>query len=124
MSRLIDADAIKLPKGFFEKVNNVPKFYEWLNTMPTIDPVPQLKWERDTAVEQLQQLGYGLGEKVKRGRWMPYEFGDETWHKCSECNTADQYGYRYTAYDGKEHVFFAVRHYCPNCGARMEEVTE
>ena len=59
-------------------------------------------------------------DPAKHGRWMPYEFGDETWHKCSECNTADQYGYRYTAFDGKENVFFSVRHYCPNCGARMD----
>ena len=39
--RLIDADAIRLPKGFFEKVDNVPKFYEWLSEQPTADPV---KW--------------------------------------------------------------------------------
>ena len=37
--RLIDADEIKLPKGFFEKVDNVPKFYEWLGTLPTVDAV-------------------------------------------------------------------------------------
>lgn len=36
--RLIDADAVKLPKGFFEKVDNVPKFYEWLDAQPTIEP--------------------------------------------------------------------------------------
>lgn len=42
--RPIDADAIKIPKGFFEKVDNVPKFYEWLNEQPTIDP-PQGEWE-------------------------------------------------------------------------------
>ncbi len=38
--RLIDADAIKLEKGFFEKVDNVPKFYEWLGKQPTVDAVP------------------------------------------------------------------------------------
>lgn len=36
--RLVDADAFNLPKGFFEKVDNVPKFYEWLNSLPTIVP--------------------------------------------------------------------------------------
>ena len=25
----------------------------------------QIKWERDTAINQLQQLGYGLGEKIE-----------------------------------------------------------
>lgn len=42
--RLIDADAIKLTKGFFEEVDNVPKFYEWLHEQPTIDPVKHGKW--------------------------------------------------------------------------------
>ena len=36
---IIDTDAIKLPEGFFEKVDNVPKFYDWLNSLPTIDAV-------------------------------------------------------------------------------------
>ena len=34
--RPIDADAIKLEKGFFENINNVPKFFEWLGKQPTI----------------------------------------------------------------------------------------
>lgn len=37
--RLIDADKIKLPQGFFEKIDNVPKFYEWLDKQPTVDAV-------------------------------------------------------------------------------------
>jgi len=41
--RTIDVDAIKLPKGFFEEVYNVPKFYEWLNEQPIIDAVPVVR---------------------------------------------------------------------------------
>lgn len=41
--RLIDADEIKLPKGFFNKFDNVPKFYEWLGTLPTVDAVPVVR---------------------------------------------------------------------------------
>lgn len=37
MMRLIDADAIRLPHGFFEKVDNVPKFYEWLDEQPSVE---------------------------------------------------------------------------------------
>lgn len=37
--RLIDADVITIPKGFFETVDNVPKFYEWLNEQLTVDAV-------------------------------------------------------------------------------------
>ena len=42
--RPIDADAIKIPKGFFEKVDTVPKLYEWLDEQPTIEP-QQGEWE-------------------------------------------------------------------------------
>lgn len=44
--KLIDINAIKLPEGFFEKVDNVPKFYDWINSLPTIDaePVRHGKW--------------------------------------------------------------------------------
>lgn len=45
--RLIDADEIKLEKGFFENINNVPKFFEWLGKQPTIDPVKHGRWEKD-----------------------------------------------------------------------------
>lgn len=37
--RLIDADAIRLKQGFFEEVDNVPKFYDWLDEQPTVDAV-------------------------------------------------------------------------------------
>lgn len=38
--RPIDADEVKLPKGFFENVTTVPRFYGWLDTIPTIDAAP------------------------------------------------------------------------------------
>lgn len=43
--RLIDADEVRLQKGFFEKVTNVPKFYEWLDSLPTVDAVKHGRWE-------------------------------------------------------------------------------
>lgn len=39
--RPIDADAIKLERGFFENIDNVPKFFEWLGKQPTVD---LMKW--------------------------------------------------------------------------------
>ena len=39
MSRYINVDTIRLPKGFFETVDNVPKFYEWLESLPPADVV-------------------------------------------------------------------------------------
>lgn len=41
--RPIDADEVKLPKGFFESVTTVPRFYGWLDTIPTIDAVPVVR---------------------------------------------------------------------------------
>lgn len=29
------------------------------------EPIEQIKWERDTAIQQLKDLGYGLGEKPR-----------------------------------------------------------
>lgn len=46
-------------------------------------------------------------------RWLPYEFGNERWHKCSACGKADEYI--------NERGIEAVRKYCPNCGAIMSE---
>lgn len=43
--RLVDVDEIKLQKGFFEKVDNVPKFYKWLGTLPTVDAVEVVRCE-------------------------------------------------------------------------------
>lgn len=77
--RLIDADAIELPRGFFEKVDNVPKFYEWLDKQPTIEAEP------------------------KHGRWI----WQGHYLVCSEC--------------GREND---RTNYCPNCGAKMDEVEE
>lgn len=64
MSRLIDADAIKLQEGFFEKIDNVPKFYDWLNSLPTIDAEP-----------------------VRHGYWIErYGVYEGKYYKCSVCN--------------------------------------
>ena len=54
--RPIDADAIKLPKGFFEEVDNVPKFYEWLNEQPTINAVPVVRC-KDCRWKEQEQPG-------------------------------------------------------------------
>lgn len=48
----------------------------------------------------------------KKGKWSPYVFGNERWHQCSACGKADEYI--------NELGLVAVRKYCPNCGAEME----
>ena len=55
-----------------------------------------------------------------KGKWLPYEFGDYHWHKCSVCGKADKYietikRDNYPPYDME-----ARRNYCPACSAKME----
>ena len=49
-------------------VATLPSIEARLNELPTADVVSrevvnQIKWERDTAVQQLEELGYGFGER-------------------------------------------------------------
>ena len=46
-----------------------------INAMPSAEPISQIKWERDTAIAQLKELGYGFGEKPKSGARMEDENG-------------------------------------------------
>jgi len=57
---------------------------------------------------------------VIHAKWVPYEFGDVRWHKCSNCNKAMEYQSRYKSFDGKTHLIASVQNYCANCGAKME----
>ena len=82
-----------------------------IDEQQTIAPVSQLKWERDTAIEQLRQLGYSLGEKPRRGRWTKIFGGGGWWYACSECG----HHIPRTRYGNDWHS-----KYCPNCGARMD----
>ena len=62
------------------------------------------------AIEEVPSI-----EPIKHGRWLPYEFAtNKRWRKCSVCGTADEYI--------NEFGLVANRSYCPNCGARMDEV--
>ena len=68
------------------------------------------------------EKGYrdGLNDAVRHGKWIPFEFGDETWHKCTACGAADQYGTKHISHiTGKAHIVYSIRNYCPICGAKM-----
>lgn len=83
----------------------------------------QVKWERDIAIEQLTELGYSLGEKIKIGKWVKAvgdwctPGGDPVW-ECSECGKGRHvYGVEASTYqhDVADGQWVA----CPNCGAKM-----
>lgn len=69
----------------------------------------QVMWERDVAIEQLKELGYGLGEKPRTGHWimtgdyLTTDYSSTEYVKCSCCHV-----------DSLEEG-----NYCPNCGAKM-----
>lgn len=116
--RLVDVDEIKLPHGFFEKVDNVPKFYEWLGTLPTVDVDSLNAKHEDIGYEKGYRDGYAEAlnvtdnaEPVRHGHWLFYEEPDGYYHsECSECGQWCD-----------EDVFLKGKwHYCPNCGAKMD----
>ena len=50
-----------------------PEFFNEVADMLDQQPCDQIKWERDMAIAQLKELGYGLGEKPKTGHWIPVD---------------------------------------------------
>lgn len=71
----------------------------------------QVRWERDVALEQLNEIGLSFGEKPRHGRWRCIMSSDRP-HTiiCNYCNEAfDVWRADINKY-----------HYCPNCGARMD----
>ncbi len=53
-------------------------------------------------------------DEVQHGRWTRYEYStNNRWRKCSVCGKGDEYI--------NEFGFVAIRNYCPNCGAKMDD---
>lgn len=99
-----------------EEFNRYDSYLDEIKAIPTADVVgvavfEQVKWERDTALETLEEHGIGLGQIVKHGEWIEkhwYKRGD-CYHtkNCSLCNCAVKPKHTYN--------------YCPNCGAEMDK---
>jgi hypothetical protein len=101
-------------------------FYKLLKGMPSVTPktecsCDQIKWERDMAIAQLNELGYGLGEKPRTGHWIEGQTNNPNVHNilCSCC---------FEGYPSKGHANSQYTRekfkYCPNCGAKMIEPQE
>ena len=56
-----------------------------------------------------------------QGEWVPFEYGDERWHKCTACGVADRYIEYVERPNGTTGKLVAIRNFCPNCGADMRE---
>ena len=95
-----------------------------LNALPTAEQrtvTMKLEMDKDWVKKVMEEAELTFFAEPKKGKWVPYEFGDERWHKCTACGTADQYKTRVERDNGEVHYLTAVRNYCPICGARMEE---
>lgn len=98
MPRLIDAD--KLRKDVLDLPNCYNGFSDTYDKAMILDLVD----EQPTV------------DAVRHGRWIKNEYRSG-WH-CSCCGKDDLYAYAYTQNNERELQDF----YCPNCGAKMDEV--
>ena len=104
-------------KEFRCRIANAEYWQYKIKDLPPVTPKAecscnQIKWERDMAIAQLNELGYGLGEKPKTGhwinkkpRWIPSI--SMTIHDAYECSECGEPGIKYW------------RH-CIHCGSPME----
>lgn len=114
MTRYIDAN--ELLRNTIYNVRHVPYITESDVTFaPTADVVEQsvvdqIRWERDTAIAQLAEIGKGFGEQmddvveVKHGKWIVDDDGNIECSVCGHHGVGDLY--------------------CERCGADMREETE
>jgi hypothetical protein len=96
-----------------------------IRALPSVQPKPkpecsceQIKWERDMAIAQLNELGYGLGEKPRTGHWIEIAQYSDGKHKieCSECK-----GLIFSRGHANSFVVKNEYKFCPHCGVRMVE---
>ena len=107
--RLIDADALPKYTGYALSATEVAKAVE---NAPTIEAEPNncKYWDSESHFCALRRP---QAEPVRHGRWI--EYGVDKW-KCSECGGKDYYAFIYDTVGVK-----LQDHYCPFCGALMEE---
>ena len=86
----VSREAIKEKKVYSEERHEYVVPVAEIDWLPSVQPqsLEQIKWERETAIEQLEQLGYGLGEKVK-----PCEDCVSREQSLEAMDTWDKFGY-------------------------------
>ena len=126
MGRLIDADKFReewLENGENEYVYDTNAFLESIDEQPTVESVPksysdQIRWERDIAIEQLNEIGCQFGQKMddvkKKLEAEPAVHGEWIDGGCSNCGAYIPTDSFWDYISEKECEF------CYSCGAKMD----
>lgn len=69
--------------------------------------------------QQLLKTPTANDKPAIKGKWLPFEFGDYHWHKCSACGVADKYIETVKREGYPDVDMESVRNFCPNCGTPM-----
>lgn len=104
MSRYIDAD--KLISSLAHYKQGKWGEYETLSV-----------FELESAIENFADTNEAEVAEIKRGRWIKND-GRYGWH-CSVCGEDDLYAFAWNSDTGENEL---QDHYCPNCGAKMDDV--
>lgn len=123
MGKYIDTDTAYevLTKYYHHKTEAQHEaLMEALDRVPAAD-VAEMTLEN--AVDYLHSIGWmqdhdrqmmEMGQEVRHGRWIIEDkYTDYRTERCSACGFAANRAY-----------IQDIWHYCPNCGAKMDEVTE
>lgn len=118
MGRLKDADALihditKLYCEDCEKRKGIKNGK--LRFVYEIGDVPCRACNLDDMKDAIENAPTVEAEPIRHGHWMPYEYGDYHWHKCSVCGS----WWAHDDYDQMDEF-----RYCPVCGALMDEEVE
>ena len=103
-------EAIKKLENFAKHIEPNEEFLMAIKALKQTSVLDQIKWERDIAISQLKDLGYGLGEKPRAEKTATFKIvGDTTMHyECSICG-------------GDVDIWDK---FCKHCGAKMVESQE
>ena len=125
--RLIDADKLRLSYWVSptSTVSTAGQYYFYsqaeINNAPTIDIDSIIAEHEDIGYEKGHRDGYAEAvdvEPIRHGKWIehhePYTWMGYTYWSCSECGF--ECGY-------EKDITIRTK-YCPNCGARMDEVND
>lgn len=77
---------------------------KWEKEFVSLETYKQVAWERDIAIEQLHELGYEFGEKIRECEWKQEKILE---FSLSDCVTSCGH---------TEHYSTGIDKYCRHCG--------